>query len=77
MKYFLINGSIRDGEAEYSDYFIVREVNLDKAVKLANKIVEDELGFGDYRICKVERVQEITLVEAKTLEKLSVAYVAN
>lgn len=77
MKYFLVSGSIRDGEAEYNDYFIVKEVNLDKACKLADKIVGQELGYGDYRIVEVDRVQEIELQEAKILERLSVAYVAN
>jgi hypothetical protein len=76
MKLFLVTGSIRDGEAEYEDHFIVRALNMDKACQLAEKVVEHELGFGDYRIVEVERVQEITLQEGKTLERLGLAYVA-
>jgi hypothetical protein len=77
IKYFLVKADIRDGEAEYPESFIVRAKNLDEADDIADKIKDDVLGYNDYREIRMRGIQEITLAQAKIVEKLGLSYVAN
>jgi hypothetical protein len=77
MKYFLVKADIRDGDADYAESFIVRAKNLDKAEVIAEKTKDEELGFNDYREVRMRGIQEITLQEAKIVEKLGLSFVAN
>ena len=77
MKYFLVKVDIRDGETDYADSFIVVANSLDNADRIATRIKDKYLGFGDYREVRKRGVQEITKAEAKIVEKLGLSYVAN
>lgn len=77
MKYFLVAADIRDGEAEYPESFIVKAKDLDEADKIGEKIKDKVLGYNDYREIRMRRVQEISLQEAKIVERLGLSYVAN
>jgi len=77
MKYFLVKADIRDGETDYADSFIVKAKDLDTAEKIALKIKDETLGFNDYREIRMRGISEITLEEAKIVERLSLSYVSN
>jgi hypothetical protein len=75
--YFLVKADIRDGEAEYPESFIVKAKDLDEADVIAEKIKDETLGYNDYREIRIRGIEEITLVEAKIIEKLGLSYVSN
>jgi hypothetical protein len=77
MKYFLVKADIRDGETDYADSFIVKAKNLDNSEKIALKIKDKILGFNDYREIRMRGIEEITLEEAKIVERLGLSYVSN
>lgn len=86
MKYFLVKYSIRDGENEYDDHSLVKtEKKTWDEKKLFKKVLLDNYGKGsealgngsyelpnDYRIAKLEGINEISEEERNALQSTRV-----
>ncbi len=77
IRYFLVKADIRDGEANYAESFIVKAEDLDKAETIANIIKDEVLGTNDYREIRMRGIKEITLEEAKIIDRLGLSYIRN